>query len=85
MSILDFHRIWKVTDYTGNQGQYRDLFLLKKPLQIWIWIRKHTYFDMMTEKKRIFESHYFAVMAEDMPVSTNVQRSQKVIQVPCRT
>ena len=27
-------------------------------------------------KKRIFESHYFAVMAEDMPVSTNVHCPQ---------
>ena len=30
-----------------------DIFFLKKPLQIWIWIRKHTYFHMITEKNAL--------------------------------
>ena len=33
-------------------------------------------FQSNNRKKRIFENHYFAVMAEDMPVSPNVQRCQ---------
>ena len=53
MSILDFHRIWKVTDYTGNQGQYRHLFFRKNRYKsgfgsvnthISIWQQKKTHF-----------------------------------------
>ena len=72
MSTPDFYRIWEVTDYTVNQGQYGHLFFLKNVANLDLNLQIHI-FRYDNRKKRIFESHYFAVMAEDMPVSTNVR------------
>ena len=38
---------------------------------MWIWIHKHTYFNMTTDDNKC---HVFTVLAEDLHVKTKVQR-----------